>query len=165
MNFKLEKWSPDFAEDISKHANNPKIAINLRDSFPNPYFLENAIEYINFVLIDNNTFSRAILIDGEAVGSVAISIKEDVHSKSAELGYWLGEDYWNKGIMTKVIKEFTNLVFNETDIVRIFAEPFSYNLSSKKVLEKVGFNLEGIKLKNVYKNGKFYDSYLYSLIK
>lgn len=165
MNFKLEKWSLKYSKNIAKYANNPKIANNLRNTFPSPYAENDAINYINHALDENNHFSKAIVVNNEAIGSIAINIQDDVYIKSAELGYWIGEDFWNKGIISKAITEFSKEVFNNFDIIRIFAEPFSYNLYSTKALENANYKLEGIKRKSIFKNGNYYDSYLYSLIK
>jgi ribosomal-protein-alanine N-acetyltransferase len=165
MNFKLEKWSIDYSKSIAKHANNIKIAENLRNAFPNPYTENDSLNYINSLLDDNTQIARAIIVNNEAVGSIAIQKQEDVYEKSGELGYWLSEDYWNNGILSKLIPEIVKIAFNELKIVKIFAEPFSYNIASIKVLEKAGFKLEGKKEKSIYRNGKYSDSYMYSLLK
>jgi len=165
MNIKLMPWSLEYAESIACHANNKNIANNLRNTFPSPYTYEDAVNFIKTMINDEISYSRAIVVNNEAVGSIGIHFQNDVYSKSAELGYWLSEEYWNKGIITESIKEITSDGFSKFDIVRIYAEPFACNESSKRVLEKVGFNLEGIKRKSVFKNGKYYDSYLFSLIK
>ncbi|MDL2246300.1 GNAT family N-acetyltransferase [Methanobrevibacter sp. OttesenSCG-928-K11] len=165
MDFKLEKWSLDHSNSIVKHANNKKIAENLRNGFPNPYTENDSLNYINTIIDDDTQIARAIIVNNEAVGSITIIKQQDVYEKSAELGYWLSEDYWNKGILSKLIPEIIKIAFNELDIVRIFAEPFSYNTASIRVLEKSGFKLEGKKEKSIYKNGKYSDSYIYALLK
>ena len=88
----------------------------------------------------------------------------DVYSKSAEIGYWLAEEYWGKGIMSIAVEKICKLAFERYDIVRIYASAFRYNQGSQRVLEKAGFKLEGILEKSVYKNGKMYDSCMYALI-
>jgi ribosomal-protein-alanine N-acetyltransferase len=108
---------------------------------------------------------RAIDIDGIAVGSIGIFLKDDVYCKSAELGYWLGEPFWGKGIMTQAVKQICKMAFEKYDIVRIFAEPYADNTASRRVLEKAGFRLEGILRKSVYKKGQIMDSCIYALIK
>ena len=109
-------------------------------------------------------FSRAIVIDGEAVGSISLLFGDDVYSRSAELGYWLGEPFWRKGIMTEAVQKMCEEAFRRYKLIRISAEPFSTNLASRGVLEKAGFTLEGIKRKSIFKNGCIQDSYLYAVI-
>jgi len=167
MDFILREWEIEDAVYIAKYANNKKIADNLRDAFPYPYTLSNAKQYINFCINADRkkNILRAISIDGIAVGSIGVFGKDDVYRKSAELGYWLAEDFWNKGIITRAIKQITDIAFNELDIVRIFAEPYFNNIGSRRVLEKSGFELEGTLRKSVYKNNIYLDSCIYSIIK
>ena len=99
------------------------------------------------------------------IGSVGVFRKDNIHYQTAEIGYYIAEEYWGNGIMTKVITEVCNYIFNETDIIRIFAEPFAYNVASCKVLEKAGFELEGILRNNAIKNNKILDMKMYSIIK
>jgi len=165
--FKLEKWDLKYAESLSKHANNIKIAKNLRNAFPSPYTLNDAENYIKFCIEKEgqNQLCRAILINNQAVGSVGVFLKDDVYSKSAEIGYWLSETFWGKGIMTDAIIEMCEMAFKSFDIFRIFAEPFSTNTASGRALEKAGFELEGKLKKSIYKNGKICDSYIYAFVK
>lgn len=104
-------------------------------------------------------------MDGKAVGSIGVFVMDDVYEKSAELGYWLAEEYWGKGIMTEAVKNICREAYDKFDIVRIFAEPFEHNKASRKVLEKAGFTCEGIMRDGVFKNGKVYSYYMYSLLK
>ena len=167
MEFKLEKWSTYYIEDVARYANNKAIAKNLRNVFPNPYTIQDAALYVNSCALDDERkqCTRAIVINGECVGSIGIFIKDDVYCKSGEIGYWLGEPFWGKGIMSNAITEICKFCFENYDIVRIFAEPFSYNIGSRKALEKAGFTLEGEHKKSVFKYGEFYDSCVYALIK
>jgi len=167
MNFTLEQWNKSYISSMAKHANNPKIADNLRDGFPHPYTSEDAEWYVNDCIEKNdcNQITRAIVVDGEAVGSVGIFIKDDVYRKSGELGYWLGEEYWGKGIMSAAVRQICKEAFAQFDIVRIFAEPYSHNTGSRRVLEKTGFTLEGVMKNSVCKHEKIYDSCMYALLK
>lgn len=165
-NFQLRKWKTDDIESVAKHANNKKIADNLRNVFPYPYTLNDAERYVNFCIDSGEEYQccRAIVVNGEAVGSIGIFIKDDVYCKSGEIGYWLGEEFWGKGIMSQAIKEICEVAFKNYDIVRIYAEPFARNVGSRRALEKAGFKLEGILEKSVYKNGEIGDSCIYALI-
>lgn len=167
MDFKLRKWLYSDADSIAKYANNIKIANNLRNVFLYPYTIENAEKYINDCASNDETrqCKRAIVVDGQAVGGIGAFIKDDVYCKSCEIGYWLGEPFWNRGIISEAIKQICDLVFEKYDVVRIFAEPYAYNVGSRKALEKSGFQLEGILKKSVLKNGEIFDSCIYALIK
>jgi ribosomal-protein-alanine N-acetyltransferase len=166
MEFELKKWDICYIKDIAKRANNKKIADNLRDGFVFPYTEKEAKKYISSCMLSNeNIICRAVIVNNEAIGSIGITLKNDIYRKSAELGYWLAEEYWRKGIMTEAVKMICNEAFKKYDICRIFAEPLSENKGSRRVLEKAGFVLEGILKKSVYKNGKIADSCIYALVK
>ena len=159
----LSKWRLEYANDIAKSANNKKIADNLMDVFPHPYSLDDAKSYINYCIgLDEKThLYRAIIVDGKAVGSISITMGTDIHSKTGEIGYWLAEDHWRRGIMKRAIKEICHIAFKTLDIVRIYGEVFEYNVASCKVLEKCGFKLEGELQNAVYKNGNVYNALVY----
>ena len=112
---------------------------------------------------ENSTFAYAITIDGRAVGSIGAFRQSNIHFRTAELGYYLAEKYWGKGVMTDAVRQLCEKIFSQTDIVRIYAEPFAYNTGSRRVLEKAGFQLEGILKNNAYKNGQVLDMALYAL--
>ena len=165
MNCILRKWRLSDAEDLAAALNNEKVRNNLRDGLPVPYTPADARDYIISMLSsdENSTFAYAITIDDRAVGSIGAFRQGNIHRQTAELGYYLAEEYWGKGIMTDAIAQLCGIVFETTDILRIFAEPFSYNTGSRRVLEKAGFQLEGIMKNNAVKNGKVVDMALYSL--
>ncbi len=167
MEFKLRTWKTEDAESLAWAANNPKIAGNLRNVFPNPYTLDNAIWYINDCIAneDKEQINYAIEIEGQAIGSIGLFVKDDVYEKSAELGYWLAEDYWRKGVMTKAVQMVCKEAFESFGIVRIFAEPFEDNAGSRGVLEKAGFTYEGTMRNGVYKNGEIHSYCMYSILR
>lgn len=167
MKFELKKWDLEDSQDVAHYANNKKIAANLRNVFPYPYTLEDAEGYVRSCVENNEErqLCRAIVVDGHVAGSVGIFCQTDVYEKSAELGYWLAEEFWGNGIMTKAVKQLCREAFEKFDIIRIYAEPFAYNTGSRRVLEKAGFSLEGIMKKGVYKNGQIYDYCMYALLK
>ncbi len=153
--------------DVAKYANNQKVAIKLRNIFPHPYTIEDAKSFINNCINSDNTrqCNKAIVVNDETVGAIGVFLQDDVYCKTAEIGYWLGEAFWNKGIMSAAIKQICGFAFEEYDIVRIFAEPFAYNIGSRKALEKAGFQLEGVLKRSVYKNGQILDSCIYAFTK
>ena len=167
MEFKLRDWKLKDAESIVPLANNEKIAGNLRNTFPYPYTLDDAHLFISKSIHQNKRmqWNKAIIIDDSASGSISLLMQEDVSCKSGELGFWLGEPYWGKGIMKHAITQICEMAFNEWDLVRIYARPFAENLRARKTLEKAGFQLEGIFKNSIYKNGKVLDSCMYALIK
>ena len=163
--FKLRAWQLSDIDSLAKHANNPNIAKWLTDQFPYPYDKQAAETYIRMVANDHPQKVFAIEIDGEAVGSIGIFPQTDIHQKSAEIGYWLSEDYWHQGIMPQAVEEIVAYGFRTFDIVRIYARLFSTNKGSQRVLEKAGFTLEA-RLKNaLYKQGAFLDEYIYAKLK
>ncbi len=165
--FKLRAWETGDAESLAQAADNPNIANNLRNTFPNPYTLDDAIWFINDCIANagKKQINYAIVVDGQAVGGIGISVKDDVYEKSAELGYWLSEDFWRKGIMSSVVPLICKEAFEIFDIVRIFAEPFADNVGSRSVLEKAGFIYEGTMRSGVYKNGTIYSYCMYSVLR
>ncbi len=167
MEFLIRKWKKDDVESVAKYANNKKIAQNLRNVFPYPYTTEDARAYV-FDCVergDERRLVRAIEVGGEAVGSIGIFLGNDIAEKSAELGYWLAEEYWRKGIVSSAVLKLCKEAFETFDIVRIYAEPFSYNAGSRGVLEKAGFTFEGTMRSSVFKNGKVFDQSMYSLLR
>ena len=167
MHITIRNWKKTDAASLAATLSNKNILNNLRDGLPYPYTEKDAEEYINFILASNpnDTFAYAIDVDGEAVGSIGAFRQGNIHCRTAELGYYLAEKYWGKGIMTSAVKQLCEKLFAETDIIRIFAEPFDYNVGSRRVLEKAGFQLEGILKNNAFKNGKVLDMALYSYTK
>jgi len=165
MNFTLRKWTKADLGSLMKHANNIQIANNLTDAFPHPYTRLFGEAYIARTVADYPTCIFAIDVNGEAVGSIGLSQQSDIHSRNAELGYWLSEEYWGQGIMTGAIKEMVNYGFETFDITRIFARPFGTNLASQRVLEKAGFTLEARLTNALYKNGEYVDELIYAIRK
>lgn len=161
MNFNLIDFKLEHAYSLAFYANNIKIANNLRNTFPHPYFYEDACKFIK----SQDSFTKAIEIEGEVVGSISINQKDDVNCKNAELGYWIGEPFWNNGVMTEAINQMVIMAFNELNIIKIYAEPFEGNVASCRVLEKSGFKLEAILKNNIFKNNEIKDSYVYSIFK
>lgn len=163
--FILRSWQESDAETLAGIANNKKIFDNLRDAFPHPYTIEDARKYISvFKESDPKSVIFAIESNGRVCGNIGVFIKDDVYRKSAEIGYFLAEELWGKGIMSSAVKKVVEYTFKNYDVMRIYAEPFARNTGSRKVLEKAGFKLEGILQKSVFKNNVFEDSCIYAII-
>ncbi|MCI9331312.1 MAG: GNAT family N-acetyltransferase [Oscillibacter sp.] len=167
MPFTLRSWQQEDATSIAKAANNPKIAANLRNVFPSPYTLADAEWYVSDCINqgEERQLTRAIIIEGEAAGSIGVFRKEDVYEKSAELGYWLAQAHWGQGVMTKAVRQICREAFERFDILRIFAEPFADNLGSRRVLEKAGFTCEGTMRNGIFKNGRVHSYCIYALLR
>ena len=167
MNCKIRKWKLTDAKDIAVALSNKKIQDNLRDGLPYPYSEQDGIDFISSMLSANEdeTFAFAITLDDKVIGSIGVFRQQNIHRQTAEMGYYIAEEYWGKGIMTDAVKQICNYVFKNSDILRIYAEPFAYNIGSCRVLEKTGFRYEGTLRNNAVKNGKVIDMKMYSLLR
>ncbi len=167
MDFTLREWRREDAPDVAQYADNEKIARNLRDVFPHPYTLADAQGFVDSCAAGDPEKQLCLTIeaDGRAVGSIALFRGGDVYRKNAELGYWLAEDYWGRGIMTRAVRQICQEGFFRWDIELIYAEPFAHNAGSRRVLEKAGFTLEGILRRSVFKRGTIGDSCMYALLR
>ncbi len=167
MNCKIRKWKLTDAKDIAVALSNKKIQDNLRDGLPYPYSEQDGIDFISSMLSANEdeTFAFAITLDDKVIGSIGVFRQQNIHRQTAEMGYYIAEEYWGKGIMTDAVKQICEYVFENSDILRIYAEPFAYNTGSCRVLEKAGFQYEGTLRNNAVKNGKVIDMRMYSLLR
>ncbi len=163
----IRKWRLSDAADLAAALSNKKILDNLRDGLPYPYTEQDGAAYISAILSadENETFAFAITVDGKAIGSIGAFRQGNIHKQTAELGYYIAEGYWGKGIMTEAVKQLCAYVFEKSDILRIYAEPFANNTASCRVLEKAGFRYEGTLRSNAVKNGNVVDMKMYSLLK
>lgn len=160
----LRELLTDDLERLVEYANNEKVSINLRDAFPKPYTLENAINFKKMVDSQNPKTFFAIQYKENYVGNISLSLGADVYRKSAEIGYFIGEPFWNKGITTKAVNLITDWGFSHLDIVRIHTGVFEFNKASQRVLEKCGFVKEAIFRKSIVKEGKILDEIRYARI-
>jgi ribosomal-protein-alanine N-acetyltransferase len=151
------------AESLAKHANNRNVSIKLRDRFPYPYTIEDAKNFLERVVAKNGLEQIfCVDVDGSLVGTIGLHRGEDVHRLTAEMGYWLGEEFWGKGIMSEVVPAFVDYCFEKFSLTRMSATTYVSNPASARVLEKAGFVLEGRLRKNVVKDGRILDSLLYA---
>jgi len=162
MKFTLRPFRETDLKSLVKYANNYNIAKFLTNQFPHPYTDEDGRMFISSVSNNNPANVFAVVVNDEAAGSIGVFPQSDIHEKNAEMGYWLAEPFWGKGIMTSAINETVEYGFKTFGITRIFARPFSSNPASQRVLEKAGFVCEA-RLKNaIYKNGSYFDELIYS---
>lgn len=167
MTCTIRPWRLDDAAALAAILNNENIQNNLRDGIPYPYTEQDARDYLSSVLQSDpdSTFAFAITADGSVAGSIGLFRQENIHCQTAELGYYVAEPLWGQGIGSAAVAQACRHVFAATDILRIFAEPFAYNLASCRLLEKVGFQLEGILRQHALKHGRVLDMKLYSLLR
>lgn len=167
MNCAVRSWRIEDAPDLANAVNNKNVQDNLRDGLPFPYTESDARDYITAMLSadKNKTFAFTVTVDDKAVGSIGVFRQENIHFRTAEIGYYIAEPYWGMGIATYAVGEVCRRIFNNTDIIRIFAEPFAYNAASCRILEKNGFCYEGTLKNNAVKNGKILDMKMYALIR
>jgi [ribosomal protein S5]-alanine N-acetyltransferase len=163
MHFTLRPWTTDDLDNLVQFANNYNIARYMTNRFPHPYTAEAGRDFITLATtgIPANIF--AIDIHGQSIGGIGLHPQNDIHCKNAELGYWLAEPFWGKGIVTEAVMQMVAYGFQTFDINRIFARPFGSNLASQKVLEKAGFILEGRFEKTYFKNGVYEDELIYAV--
>jgi ribosomal-protein-alanine N-acetyltransferase len=162
MQFTLRPWHENDLDSLVENANNFDIARFMTDGFPHPYTADKGKAFIAFATQDNPVHIFAIDVDGKAVGGIGIHPQTDIMRKNAELGYWLGQKYWGKGIISAAIPQIVDFAFQTYDLTRIYARPFGTNIASQKVLEKAGFVLEARIEQNIFKNNEFLDELIYA---
>lgn len=152
----------DDADSLAQHANDKRISAQLRDRFPHPYTTADATAFIDLILREDPLACFAIIADGHCVGGIGLERLTDVHRLSGELGYWLGVDYWGRGIATEAIVAVTDWAFTTLNLKRVFAQPYADNLASCRALEKAGFTLEGTLKHSAIKEGVLRDQRMYA---
>jgi len=159
----IRECRPSDAESLAKHANNRKVSINLRDRFPYPYTVEDARSFLDRTMSsDGPEKIFCIDIGGAAVGTIGIHVGQDVHRLTGEIGYWLGEEFRGRGIMSEILPICVNYCFEKFSLRRIAAKTYANNLASARVLEKTGFIFEGRLRNDLIKDGQILDSLLYA---
>jgi RimJ/RimL family protein N-acetyltransferase len=166
LNFELCEWQLSYAASLAANSNNINIWNNIRDIFPYPYSEEDGKQFIEKVLSKLAPATDfAIVVEGKAVGGIGIALQKDVERISAEIGYWLGEAYWNKGIMTRAVKLMVKYAFANFPLQKIYTPVFDFNIASMRVLQKAGFEREAVLKKAAVKNGKVIDLHYYCIFR
>lgn len=161
----LRPWRQGDEASLVSHANNRKVWLNLRDRFPHPYTLEDAREWIRTAGPVTPVTSFAIEVDGAAVGGIGFRLHGDVYRRVAEIGYWLGEAYWGRGIMSDAVRAVTAYAFARFDLRRVYAGVFESNAASARVLEKAGYVFEGRLRHAITKDGRTMDELMYAIVR
>jgi RimJ/RimL family protein N-acetyltransferase len=160
--FQIRDWTSEDAQSLAMYADNRRIAMWLRDRFPYPYTLLDAEAFLLAVEQQDVRTTFALATADEAIGGIGLEFGADVHRFTAELGYWLGEPFWGRGIMTDAVRLFTAWAFESFEIHRIHAAVFAGNQASVRVLEKGGFQREACLHASVFKDGRILDQFLYA---
>lgn len=155
----LREWRESDLEPLVRNANNPNVARNLRDIFPSPYTRADAARWLAGVKNLPRSANLAIDVAGEASGGIGLRFEPN----EAEIGFWLGEPYWNRGIMTEALTAFTGHAFASFPIRRIYACVFSWNTASCRVFEKAGYKNHGLQENCAEKAGKKVSSFNLSI--
>jgi [ribosomal protein S5]-alanine N-acetyltransferase len=158
----LRSWRTGDEQSLATHGNNRKIWRNLTSMFPSPYTLDDAVQWIEHCQHPtDHEFHFAIEFNGEAVGGCGAIFLKDVHSRTAELGYWLGETCWGQGLASEAVALLTDHLFTTTDCLRIQAKVFAWNPASARVLIKNGYTLESIQRNAIFKDGEVTDALMH----
>ena len=160
----VRSWRLGDAEALARHGNNQKIWINLRDAFPHPYTITDAREFIKSLRHRTPETTFAISVNGEAAGSVGFVLRHDVERVTAEIGYWLAEPFWGRGIATEALVAMTGHAISAHALTRVYALPFAWNAASCRVLEKAGYVLEARLRRSAIKNGVVTDQLQYAYV-
>jgi RimJ/RimL family protein N-acetyltransferase len=162
---RLRPLGTEDAPALARHADNPKVAAWLRDRFPHPYSTDDAFRFLDYISDSRGECVACLDVAGEAAGAIGLRFRSDVERCSAELGYWLGEQFWGRGLMTAAIQGFTAWAMPRFRLTRVYAEVFAENPASARVLEKSGFQRVGLLRKAAIKRGAHHDYILYDLVK
>jgi len=160
----VRPWRMSDADAVVRHANNASVAKQLRDRFPHPYTRANAAAFLKSAVTSGDVSNLAIEVDGEAVGAIGYVRGSDVERYSAEIGYWLGEEFWGRGIVSEALALVSEHAFVTINLLRLFALPFADNVASIRVLEKAGYVREAILRSSSVKFGHPRDQALYARI-
>ena len=161
----IRNWREQDISSLVLHANNRRIWRNLRDRFPHPYTIADAIDWIQQTTRATPETHFAIAAGGEAIGGTGLDLQTDVFRRSAEIGIWVAEPYWGRGIATEAVRAMTEFAFAHFDLCRVYAGVFEWNPASMRVLEKVGYTLEGRLRRSVTKDGRTIDRMLYAIVR
>lgn len=162
MQVNLRPWQKKDRFVLAELANNIRIWNNVRDRLPHPYTIRHASAFIKYCSKQDPPYVLAVEVDGQLAGCIGLELQDDISRISAELGYWIGESYWGRGVATEAVKQMLKYTFKAYPVLsRIYAKVFEYNIASMKVLERSGFHLESIQERSAIKNNKIIDEHIW----
>lgn len=162
---RLRPWREGDEDSLSRHASNRRIWNNVRDFFPNPYTPRDAHSWVRANKSYHLPNNLAVDVDGQAVGNIGFTVKDDIYRYNAEIGYWLSEQYWGRGIMTEAVPIMTEYIFRNFQVNRIFACVLEGNVGSMRVLEHAGYVHEAVHRKAAIKNNQYLDEHIFALLR
>ena len=161
----LREWQPGDEAALVAVADNRNVWRNLHHRFPHPFTPADAQYWFSFLAAMPEPTHWAIEVDGLAVGGIGVDLGEGIFAKAGHFGYWLGEPYWGRGIMSAAVRAASEYALSHFGLVRLEAPVFAWNPASMRVLEKAGFVREGVLRKSVLKEGQLIDQVLYALVR
>lgn len=160
----LRPWRTEDAPVLLRHADNPRVAANLRDRFPSPYTPDDAEAWLSIVTMSDPLLDFAIALDDQPVGGIGLALGSDIDRVSGEVGYWLGEEHWGRGLATEALRAFVPWAMPRFGLTRLYATAFAHHRASRRVLEKAGFSLEAILRRAAIKRGEVVDMAQYGFV-
>ena len=161
----VRTFRADDAAELARQANSRKVWLQLRDYFPHPYSIDDARRFIAFASGEDPQIAFALTVGDAPAGAIGVTLRDDVERCSAEIGYWLGEQYWGRGIASRALAGFTPYAFELYGVERLYGIPFANNAASCRVLEKAGYSLEGRMRRSAIKDGTLQDQLLYAILR
>jgi ribosomal-protein-alanine N-acetyltransferase len=160
----LRELKNDDRDLLVRYLNNEQVVRYLSSKIPQPYTFEDATWWTDFGSKEGAVV-KAIVADDVLCGVIGAYKQDFEYSHAVELGYWLAQDFWNQGIATKAVTEFTDWLFSTSDIQRIYNPVSAPNIASIKVMEKAGYTLEGVLRRSIRQHGYFYDEHLFAKVR
>lgn len=154
---RVRPWTAGDEASLVAHANSRAVWRSLRDRFPSPYTPADADRWLRAVTAEAAPLDWAIEVDGAAAGGIGLVPGIDVERVGAEIGYWLGESVWGRGLATAAVRAVTGHALFVLGFERVFAHVFHSNEASVRVLTKAGFETEGRLRRSAIKNGVVLD--------
>jgi RimJ/RimL family protein N-acetyltransferase len=163
--YRIRSYRAGDKESLVAYADNRNVSRHLRDRFPYPYTAETADRWLRHVATENPPTSFVIATADELIGAIGVELADDIHHCSAEIGFWLGEPFWGRGIVTRAVLAFTPWAFEQFDLLRLWAGVFATNTASVRVLEKAGYGFEGRHRGAIVKDGQVLDELVYARVR
>jgi ribosomal-protein-alanine N-acetyltransferase len=162
----VRSWRREDARELAQQANDRRVWLNLRDAFPHPYGLSDAKRFISTAMAMSPQTNFAIEVDGRVAGGIGFRLHGDVERVGAEVGYWLGAEFWGRGVATAAVRAVTEHAFaTHAELERLYAVPYASNAASVRVLEKAGYRAEGLLRRSAIKDGQVQDQWMYAMLR
>ena len=167
MNIELIRWDEADPDDIARIFTDIDRSY-LSDGLPAPCTRADVERWLNETMLPKEGkrgLFRIIRVDGKCAGDVQLECKDGVYRRDADIGYVLLDEYKGQGVMTGAVGSVCAEAFATLDILRISAQVYAPNIASRRVLEKNGFQQEGVMRRAVCKGDQIYDMLLYSRLR